>query len=306
MTDCAGTGHTSIMPRCALGSFITLIAIAAAGCSRTEILSSGPNDAALVVTTDAGAVPEASADAHPGDATSSTPDGPAPGVDAGAPSLCNSTTCPKGCCQTDGTCVMSFDNTSACGYGGEACAVCAPGDVCSAACWHNQTNCGPSNCAGCCFGVSMCATGENDLYCGRHGEDCERCVPSEGTGQCVLFPGGGGACNGAPSCGGTGLVGAGCPGCCADGACMVGLEDNQCGVDGVPCLACPAGQQCVAAMGNGGQCAVVDTCGPASCPGCCDGDTCVYGNQDAACGTGGAACVDCSSSHRSCITGACE
>ncbi|HET6612756.1 MAG TPA: C2 domain-containing protein [Kofleriaceae bacterium] len=36
-------------------------------------------------------------------------------------------------------------------------------------------------------------------------------------------------------------------------------------------------------------------CSPATCDGCCDGDVCRSGTSTAACGLGGAACVDCGS-----------
>ncbi|MEW5738014.1 MAG: hypothetical protein AB1938_03755 [Myxococcota bacterium] len=56
------------------------------------------------------------------------------------------------------------------------------------------------------------------------------------------------------------------------------------------------------ASGGGGGAA---TCDAANCTGCCDGATCVAGNQPNLCGLGGNACVDCGSGQR-CNSGVCE
>lgn len=47
-----------------------------------------------------------------------------------------------------------------------------------------------------------------------------------------------------------------------------------------------------------------DSCDPSSCDGCCQGDTCVAGSQDNACGSGGEACQTCSDGS-SCEDGTC-
>jgi hypothetical protein len=166
---------------------------------------------------------------------------------------------------------------------------------------HYQTSCGPSNCSGCCEAASVCAKGVNGVQCGQGGQQCQRCVPSEGTGQCVPQAGGGGLCNASTSCGPSNCQ----AGCCEGNLCVVGLSDAHCGNNAAPCQACPTGTQCVAAAGVGGQCSAVGTCGPQSCPGCCSGNVCAYGNQDIACGTAGAACNDCTAGGHRCISGIC-
>lgn len=46
-------------------------------------------------------------------------------------------------------------------------------------------------------------------------------------------------------------------------------------------------------------------CGPMNCQGCCDGDMCLGGNFDDACGYDGRACVGCPSTHVCDGPGAC-
>jgi hypothetical protein len=47
-----------------------------------------------------------------------------------------------------------------------------------------------------------------------------------------------------------------------------------------------------------------DSCDPSNCDGCCQGDTCVAGSQDSACGSDGEACQSCSDGS-SCQDGTC-
>ena len=51
----------------------------------------------------------------------------------------------------------------------------------------------------------------------------------------------------------------------------------------------PTGQPDAGGGGGGGG----DACGPATCDGCCDGETCLAGDSDDECGGGGAACQSC-------------
>jgi hypothetical protein len=119
-----------------------------------------------------------------------------------------------------------------------------------------------------------------------------------------------------------------CPnGCCRNGFC-VEKTFLTCGVGGVDCVACDGvradtcsavgvcgcgngpvctggnvdrcvGGQC--RCGTGGPCGAGQVCDngqcrctPSSCPdGCCAGNVCRPGNEQAACGKGGAACDDC-------------
>jgi hypothetical protein len=47
-----------------------------------------------------------------------------------------------------------------------------------------------------------------------------------------------------------------------------------------------------------------EPCGPDTCDGCCQGDTCVAGSEDSACGSGGEACESCSA-ESTCEQGSC-
>jgi hypothetical protein len=82
--------------------------------------------------------------------------------------------------------------------------------------------------------------------------------------------------------------------CAQDGFCACGtspacdpIASDRCDKGRCRCgtkEACPSGLQCV-----GGQC----QCTTSSCSGCCDGNTCVPGNQRERCGTGGQGCRNC-------------
>lgn len=155
---------------------------------------------------------------------------------------CGPVTCP-GCCDATGACVLPGPKESLCGSNGEACEFC-PEDAgflgCkSAACLKVQPNCGPNNCNGCCFtfggsSYGYCATGNHDTACGNAGAPCARCVPSEGTGQCVSRgdAGPGGTCTKAACSPST------CVGCCIGDVCAVGTQDLACGKGGAGCSNC--------------------------------------------------------------------
>ncbi len=122
--------------------------------------------------------------------------------------------------------------------------------------------------------------------------------PQQGDGG----PDGGDA--GAPDAGDAGSC-AGCAGCCSNGQCLAGDAGLACGRDGGVCVecdpsradncatgacrcgvnaACLEGQSC-----DGGSC----VCGPGSCAGCCQGSSCLPGNEGAACGNAGSLCANC-------------
>jgi hypothetical protein len=90
-----------------------------------------------------------------------------------------------------------------------------------------------------------------------------------------------------PSC-----TGDSCPtGCCSEGTCLSGNSASACGSFGLVCQTCVDGFTCDPAART-----CVDeqsTCGPANCSGCCDGNLCVPGTLDTACGVEGFECVDC-------------
>lgn len=205
-------------------------------------------------------------------------------------STCGPQNC-GGCCNAAGQCVTGND-TTACGKQGQQCEACGASEVCvpdgqpNARTCQPQQACGPANCAGCCVG-NQCVTTTTPLACGRNGQACKACGPSQtcdAQGQCVS----GSDCNPAT-----------CSGCCVGDICAVGTQQTACGAGGAQCQNC-AGQS-PQRVCQSGTCQL-PTCGPATCPnGCCSGNTCVVGTQDNACGaTGGGACTDCTASNQVC------
>ncbi len=300
---------------------LTALAGLAAGCGRTSL-----GEAAGIVDASGsgsvlpdGMVPTTPTDAAapPADASSRGPEaGPeassvldaalpeigAPRVDAG----CGPSTCPTSCCLPDGTCAP-VENNEACGSGGTACKACDPGEYCKGVCVQDVADCTAASCPGCCVAPTICAAGDSDYACGRAGDACQRCLPSEGTGSCVPQAGGGGSCTALAACSPND-----CTGCCAGDVCLFGDEDDACGTGGKGCAACTGSQTCTfdttGEYGAKGQyvCATTSPCGPATCSGCCDGLVCAEGAQDVACGTGGAACADCQSAGQTCAQGVCR
>lgn len=206
--------------------------------------------------------------------------------------------CLAGCC--DGTtCVdLGAQSATTCGFGGAACGSCgASGRCLKGACFHPQPNCDGTNCPGCCLDSNTCGDGIAGDACGFGGHACQGCGPLASFKKCVLHDGGGGSCQ--ATCDGSN-----CHGCCDGTTCLLGQSQSSCGELGAACTACPTGQLCkVQGASAGGSCAV--PCSPASCKGCCAGDVCAVGDQDIACGLGGGACANCSTSHLSCAAGAC-
>lgn len=290
---------------------VAIVTLAIA-CGRTDLLLSSATEGidAAPVLADAAPADAPLREDSPPDATSEesvpsdsgmtaevgAPDGGG-ATDDGSPGGCGPANCDS-CCLPDGTCA-SFLSKLACGAGGQACMVCAPGEFCKGGCVGYQDNCGPSNCAGCCENSDLCATGNDDFACGHSGEECQRCVPDEGTGQCVPLAAGGGLCNGVQSCNPSS-----CNGCCEGNACLVGDTEDSCGSFGAACATCSAGQAC-ASTPTGYAC-IAAPCDPSTCAGCCDGLVCALGDQDVACGKGGQACVSCAASGQKCAQSACH
>jgi hypothetical protein len=210
---------------------------------------------------------------------------------------CNASTC-DGCCQ-GGVCVKDI-TPQACGSSGQPCVMCAAGEGCKGTCFRLQSNCGPSNCDGCCIGPQLCGSGVSDVNCGSGGAVCTRCVPTEGTGQCVAQDSGpGGSCAMAQACGQKT-----CSGCCENGVCAFGSSNSACGTFGGQCAACAANEHC------DGTCKPGPPCTPANCSGCCggtEGNTCVPGTDTGACGIGGFICQNCTltQSAATCVNGEC-
>jgi hypothetical protein len=217
------------------------------------------------------------------------------------PDVCNSATCPNGCCAVRNgrpVCLAGIDDT-ACGGRGETCASCsAQGQACnpgSRSC--AGAVCNAQNCRGCCVG-NQCLQGINDRACGRNGGQCSDCRSQGQT--CASSPPAGGQCQGAPACNaGT------CPnGCCVGNMCVPGTDNALCGRGGATCRSCAPGTTC---DGVSRACVAAPRCGPGNCAGCCVGDTCVNpGNGDTSCGLGGAACANCTGMGQVCSAGKCE
>ena len=204
---------------------------------------------------------------------------------------CSATSCPSGCCDTNGTCRAGTDN-GACGFGAQQCVACAQqglscvasdgganGGTCAAP--DAGTACGPTNCTGCCA-QGICLDGANSNQCGSHGQSCAACGASQ---TCGAVSGGGGQCRGsAGTCNPLN-----CTGCCdANGRCIDTNENAECGSNGAACQSCAPGQACL-----NGSCQTLAGCGPLNCPGCCNGAACMSGADNGQCGAAGQACTRC-------------
>jgi len=93
-----------------------------------------------------------------------------------------------------------------------------------------------------------------------------------------------------------GLCGpANCAGCCQGNQCLKGDDNGACGTTGFPCVQCQQGEVCAQ-----GQCITASgKCNPQNCAtGCCQGDSCLPGDQKDSCGKGGQPCVACAASQK--------
>lgn len=185
--------------------------------------------------------------------------------------VCDSVSCPTGCCN-GATCTPS--SFTSCGTGGTRCVRC---EVSSAdRCTSGRCQCGAQECAAgqycdAAAGVCRCSPGSCPNGC-CDGTRCRHEVAACGTG--------GGACiNCATSVTDT---------CGADGRCQCGSQPP-----------CGAGLRCA-----GGRC-VCDT--QSGCAGCCtaDGSVCRSGTEPSACGSAGGPCTPCNPDSV-CSTGACR
>jgi hypothetical protein len=172
-----------------------------------------------------------------------------------------------------GECVEG-NTKEACGGGGAVCITCPGEQLCDEGTCVDPPTCDETNCDGCCNG-SECLEGNTDDACGTGGMACETCsspaVCDADTNSCVV------PCNEDT-----------CSGCCtADGECVDGEAIDACGTGGMNCMECnPADQNC-------SQGACVDKGCSETCDGCCDGDACLSGDLDGACGWFGVACITC-------------
>ena len=238
--------------------------------------------------------------------------------------VCDSTTCPDGCCGDDGTCHPGKSN-DACGNSGASCQAC-PCDADAGQC----TNCNSTNCLNGCCQDGGCLLGDSVDACGQLGGQACRVCSARTADNCASGAcrcGGGSACSGTSVCdGGVCVCNAfTCPCCCctSDGACTSPTSAGSCAPAGLACatcdakaanmcrsdgtcgcsgqVACQTGQSC----NSNGSC----SCTNSSCAlGCCVGDSCTfYADQSKNdCGTGGGMCGLCPAvTTDRCDTGAC-
>lgn len=134
-----------------------------------------------------------------------------------------------------------------------------------------------TDCAGCVH-QSGCVNGDQPEACGSAGGLCVVCEVGEFCTEA-------GTCVGAPSCGPDN-----CQGCCdANGVCVDGDIDSECGRGGFACQDCAGEASC-----EDGGC--LAKCGPDTCAGCCDATgLCVDGDTNPSCGKGGGVCANCES-----------
>lgn len=219
-------------------------------------------------------------------------------VDAGG---CNAFNCPGGCCDLAGRC-QTGNTLTACGSAGAQCEDCLTQgfDFCDAqrkTCARDVNACNAATCSdGCCRPQApRCLSGESNQACGDNGGACAACPVGQ---ACNLATH---KCEAAPTCGPEN-----CAGCCQGGICRLGQDQGACGVKGLACETCTPGEICLPMGAIGGLCTVTASCGPGNCPGCCIGNLCVAGNQNASCGAGGLACQNCTGQGAVCNQNKCQ
>ena len=131
------------------------------------------------------------------------------------------------------------------------------------ACGGEQAaNCDPT-CTGCCTEQGACIESTWDGQCGIGGALCQDCALTNST------------CNESGECT--------CSGCMrTDGTCASGKWNDECGAGGETCMECIAPQACA-----DGDCVSPPECRPGECDGCCQGNDCLTGIANSACGKDG-------------------
>lgn len=199
--------------------------------------------------------------------------------------VCGPENC-TGCCQ--GNLCVPGSGDDACGAAGAACddcstrsQICGAGGVCA-------VPCGPGNCRGCCQG-NVCHRdyNNNDRFCGDTGLACDDC---SGRNQiCKFVVGTGRVC--VDRCGPSN-----CNGCCWSNVCYPGSNDDYCGVAGAACDLCADYNM----ICNPTRVCEIGSCLLGTCRGCCQGTTCIWGNENERCGSGGGQCGDCTTGGNVC------
>lgn len=217
-----------------------------------------------------------------------------------------------GCCTVNGTC-LGGQTDDACGRLGQQCdrcnqinEYCVPDGLPGARTCQPFQFCGPGNCDGCCLGdTCIPAEAQSNDFCGIKGQQCIGCGPNQ-------------TCNPAGFCENTDTCGPlSCGGCCLGDICATGAQNTACGVNGQQCQNCL--NQFPARTCQSGSCQQMPQCNQFTCPnGCCQGNTCVSGTQDKACGGGfggfdagfpgfpGQQCQDCTLFGETCQNRTCQ
>jgi hypothetical protein len=204
------------------------------------------------------------------------------GDDSGNKATCGPTTC-SGCCSSTGKCITAT-SAEQCGQKGNLCTACGSNETCNKGVCGSS--CNASNCPGCCQG-NTCQTGDSATACGTNGVACQIC---DSGGVCST-----GKCTAAPCSATTNPNG-----CCYNGAPFPGDNASLCGKGGAACVVCKSTEQCV-----NHACTTATTCDAKTCPkGCCKNGSCDTGTGVNACGTNGAACVQCGNGQQ-CVNQAC-
>ena len=136
----------------------------------------------------------------------------------------------------------------------------------------------------CCLPDGSCALNESNLACGTGGQACTVCASDAVCkGVCTKYQDDCGPSN--------------CPGCCENSnICAPGDDDMACGHMGYQCQPCAPGEgtsQCMPLSAGGGVCSGGASCDPANCTGCCQGNICLVGDVEGACGSHGVTCAMC-------------
>lgn len=187
-----------------------------------------------------------------------------------------------GCLDPFGKC-QAGTTIASCGANGSSCKACVGTEVCqNGTC--TPVACSVTNCPdGCCRnGVCIRTSGQSDASCGLKGNVCAACP----AGQSCFF----GQCTTTSQCNATNCS----AGCCSGQVCVgtAFQSATNCGLNGLVCMQCPAGQLCIS-----GKCST-NPCSPSTCPGgCCDSSSgkCIPSNlqSNQTCGSFGNQCRMC-------------
>jgi|GEM_PF-2040811 hypothetical protein len=152
--------------------------------------------------------------------------------------------CPSaGCCLDGASCEFGITD-QACGKDGESCTACGTDEQCVAGeCKAVAQGCNATNCSdGCCpadGGACVKYAAQSNNQCGGSAQTCNSCSALGNDYFCDT--------NSSHSCQKTPVAntcGPSCKGCCYNGQCMDGDQDNMCGGAGQSCTVCAGTFSC--------------------------------------------------------------